>query len=135
MDKQREKRLLEMVKMRLDGCTFQEIADEYGVSRQCVQQSIADFTGKKKTVKKSSLDKCIYPNIREWMRDSGITMIRLSGICGLNESSQGVIRAKLLGQREFKISEIRAILKESGKSFEHMFRTEETGVERQGKGR
>lgn len=125
MNKEREERLTGMIRMRLDGCTYQEIADKYGVSRQCVQQSIADFMGRKRTVKKSSLEKCIYPNIRAWMLDSGVTMIRLETICGLNESSTGWIRRKLLGQTEFKISEIRAILQESGKTFEHMFRTEE----------
>lgn len=111
MNKEREERLTGMIRMRLDGCTYQEIADKYGVSRQCVQQSIADFMGRKRTVKKSSLEKCIYPNIRAWMLDSGVTMIRLETICGLNESSTGGIRRKLLGQTEFKISEIRRFCK------------------------
>ncbi|MBD5463966.1 MAG: helix-turn-helix domain-containing protein [Lachnospiraceae bacterium] len=117
-------RLHEMLKMRLDGCTFQEIADKYGVSRQYVQQSIADFTGKKRGVKKSSLDKCIYPNIRKWMIDNNISMVKLSKICGLSKSCIDPIRMKLRGDRDFKISEIKAMLKESGGTFEYMFSTE-----------
>lgn len=64
MTKENKDRLLEMIKMRLDGCTYQEIGDKYGITRQCVQQSIANFTGKERIVRQSSLDRCIYPNIK-----------------------------------------------------------------------
>ena len=124
MTQESKDRLLEMIKMRLDGCTYQEIADKYGVTRQCVQQSIANFTGKERTARKSSLDRCIYPNIRKWMLDNNISMIKLSKMCGLAETHIGAVRTKLNGEREFKISEIKAILKESGKTFEYMFCTE-----------
>lgn len=124
MTQENKDRLLEMIKMRLDGCTYQEIAEKYGITRQCVQQSISSFTGKERSVRKSSLDICIYPNIRKWMLDNNISMIKLSKICGLAETHIGSVRAKLCGEREFRISEIKAILKESGKTFEYMFRTE-----------
>lgn len=121
MKQENKDRLLDMIKMRLDGYTYQEIADKYGISRQCVQQSIANFTGKERAVKKSSLDKCIYPNLKKYMIGNNISMIKLSKICGLSEASTGAIREKLLGKRDFKISEIKAILKESGQMFEYLF--------------
>ncbi len=124
MKQENKDRLLEMIKMRLDGCTYQEIGDKYGVTKQCVQQSIANFAGKERTVRQSSLDRCIYPNIRAWMIDDNISMIKLSKICGLAETHIGAVRTKLYGERDFKISEIKAILKESGKTFEYMFNTE-----------
>lgn len=124
MKQENKDRLLEMIKMRLGGCTYQEIADKYGITRQCVQQSIANFAGKERTVRQSSLDRCIYPNIRKWMLDNDISMIKLSKICGLTDAHIGTVRTKLNGEREFKISEIKEILKESGKTFEYMFSTE-----------
>ncbi len=124
MTQENKERLLEMIKMRLDGCAYQEIGDKYGITRQCVQQSIANFTGKGRIVKKSSLDRCIYPNVRKWMLDNDFSMIKLSKICGLSETCIGAVRAKLNGEREFKITEIKAILKESGKKFEYMFSVE-----------
>lgn len=124
MAQENKDRSLEMIKMRLDGCTYQEIAEKFGVTRQRVQQVVADFTGKERTVKKSSLDRCVYPNIKAWMIDNNISMIKLSEICGLAETHIGTVRAKLCGEREFKTSEIKAILRESGKTFEHMFSEE-----------
>lgn len=124
MKQENKDRLLEMIKMRLDGCSYQEIGNKYGITKQCVQQSIANFTGKERTIRCSPLDKCIYPNIRKWMLDNNISMIKLSKICGLAETHIGAVRTKLNGEREFKISEIKAILKESGKTFEYMFSTE-----------
>lgn len=124
MKQENKDRLLEMIKTRLDGCTYQEIAERYGVTRQYVQQSISSFVGKERTIRQSSLDRCIYPNIKAWMIDNNISMIKLSKICGLAETHIGAVRAKLCGERDFKISEIKTILKESGKTFEYMFNTE-----------
>ena len=124
MTQENKDRLLEMIKMRLDGYTYQEIADKYGITRQCVQQSIVNFVEKERNVRKSALDRCIYPNIKKWMIDNDISMIKLSKICGRTEKNTGAVRPKLNGEREFKISEIKAILKESGKTFEYMFSAE-----------
>lgn len=124
MTQENKDRLLEMIKMRLDGYTYQEIADKYGISKQCVRQSIANLAGKEGPVRISALDRCIYPNIRKWMIDNNISMIKLSKICGRAEKNTGAVRPKLNGEREFQISEIKAILKESGKTFEYMFSAE-----------
>lgn len=124
MTRENKDRLLEMIKMRLDGCAYQEIADRYGITKQYVQQSIANLVRKEGTVRKSPLDGCIYPNIRKWMLDNNIAMIELSKICGLSDTYTSTVITKLNGEREFKISEIKEILKESGKTFEYMFNTE-----------
>lgn len=118
-----EDRIFEMVKMRASGNTFQQIADNYGISRQCVQQTIADFIGYKRKVgvKPCAIYDTIYPNLGKWMIESGTSMIKLSRICGLNTKNCDNIRYKLLGERQFKISEIKAILKESGEAFEYLF--------------
>ena len=126
MTQENKDRLLEMIKMRLDGCTYQEIAERYGGTRQCVQQSISSFMGKERSVRKSSLDRCVYPNIKAWMLDNNISITSVGKICGLSAKRTDVIGMKLRGERDFKISEIKAILKESGKTFEYMFSTEKS---------
>lgn len=124
MKQENKDRLLKMIKMRLDGCTFQAIADEFGVTRQYVQQTIADATGKVRAVRKSPLDSCIYPNLKKWMIDNGISLIRLSIMCGSCKTRSDVIKKKITGESDFKISEIKEILKESGETFEYMFSIE-----------
>lgn len=124
MTQESKDRLLEMIKMRLDGCTYREIGDKYGISKQCVQKSIANFTGKERNGRKARLKECVYPNIRKWIIEKNITMSEFAKICGLSEKCIGVVKMKLKGEREFRISEIKGILKESGKTFEYMFYTE-----------
>lgn len=125
MTQENKDRLLGMIKMRLDGCTYQEKADKYRITRQCVQQTIANFTGKERIVKKSTLDRCIYPNLRQWMYKNEITLVKLTGIIGKSLTNTERTSQKIRGESDFKISEIKAILKESGKTFEYMFAEKE----------
>ncbi len=128
MTQENKDRLLEMIKMRLDGCTYQEIANKYGISRQCVCQAIANFTRREGSarIRKSPLDRCIYPNLRQWMYENKITLVKLNGIIGKSLTNTERTSQKMRGESDFKISEIKAILKESGKTFEYMFSTEKS---------
>lgn len=128
MTQENKDRLLEMIKMRLDGCTYQEIADKYGVSRQCVYQAIVNFTRRESStrVRKSPFDRCIYPNLRQWMYENKITLVKLNRIIGKSLTNTERTSQKMRGESDFKISEIKAILKESGKTFEYMFSTEKS---------
>ncbi len=89
-------------------------------------QEITDFQGKKRAIKRNTLDRCIYPNLRQWMIVNRIPMIELSKICGLSKTTHCVIRSKLLGEVDFRISEIKAILGKSGRTFEYMFKENES---------
>lgn len=124
MTQENKDRLLEMIKMRIDGCTYQEIADKFGITRQCVHQSIANFTRKEDCVRKSPIDRCIYPNLSKWMYENKINLVRLNKIIGRSLTNTKRTSQKMRGESEFKISEIKSILKESGKTFEYMFCTE-----------
>lgn len=117
----KRERVIEMVKMRSDGCTLQQIADKYGCSRQFVQQSILNFKSRKGKINEISLRECIYPNLKKWMVENGITLTELSEIIGLNSASTNSITSRLIGTNDFKISEVKTILEESGKTFEYMF--------------
>lgn len=117
----KRERVIEMVKMRSDGCTLQQIADKYECSRQFVQQSIINFKNRKNKINEISLCECIYPNLKKWMIENGITLTELSEIIGLNSASTNAITSRIIGIRDFKISEVKTILKESGRTFEYMF--------------
>lgn len=124
MKQESKDRFLEMIKMRLDGCTYKEIAEKFGVTRQRVQQIVAEFTGKERTKKSFNRTGFIYPNILEWMDEKGISLAELSRIIGIGEGNSSRTSKKMRGETEFRMFEIKEILKESGKTFEYMFRTE-----------
>ena len=63
--------LLDIVKMRLDGHTFEKIGEKYGITRQAVEQSIKSICGVKRGGRRKVSPKIymdiIYPNIRDKM--------------------------------------------------------------------
>ena len=71
-------RILEMAQMRLDGYTFQEIADKFKVSKQRVQQTLSIISGSRGSIKNGIDIKTIYPNLAKWMYDNNVTKIKLS---------------------------------------------------------
>lgn len=117
-----------MINMRLNGHTLQQIGDHFGVLKQCVQQKLASFCGTtdKRKNRKSDLEAlCIYPNLFDWLIENRIKLYELSDICGIQSKNTMSIRKKLIGERNFKISEIRKLLQYSGKTFEFLFFTKE----------
>ena len=40
---EQKEQILKIVQMRLDGYTLQQIADEYGVTKQCIQQKLSSI--------------------------------------------------------------------------------------------
>lgn len=108
---------IEAFTMRLDGCTYQEIADKFGVTRQRVEQIV----GKKIRKPRTGLREkgFLYPNLIEWMYKKEITITKLTELIGL--SNYQVVTARLRGEKEFHIDEIDKILAASGMSYEFMF--------------
>lgn len=74
--------------------------------------------------RKLRLSRCVYPNLRKWMIDNKVTLLQLSGLCGMTTRCTAPIHKKLCGERDFKLHEIRAIIKETGYTFEYLFSTE-----------
>ena len=90
--------LLDIVKMRLDGCTFADIGKKYGITRQAVEQSIKSIcgvkrSGRRKVVTHIYMD-IIYPNIRDKMIELEFGYSSLADKTG---SSAGTIRRVLIG--------------------------------------
>lgn len=109
---------VEAYRMRLEGATFQEIANKFGCSRQNVHQ-IVPFVDKG-FVKPSFT--CIYPNIEKWRRKNRITLNQLSYLCGI--SYQTIVRSlSVKGNPTKKV--IDSILEATGLTYEEAFKTEE----------
>lgn len=103
--------------MRLDGYTYKQIADKYGVSKQCIQQALTQITNKE--AKPNSKDK--YCNLSRWMKTENQKRYAVAQIIGITPYS---FSRKINGKSEFKLSEIKKILQFTGMTFEEAFREE-----------
>lgn len=122
-----KERLMDMVKMRLDGHALNEIAEKYGVSKQCVQQHLSALAGNKKPRPKSVDEKIIYPNLAKWIAEKRIARYKLSHMLGLsmNNTVTTTINKRLYGQVDFSMTEIKKLLEITGQTFEYMFAEKE----------
>lgn len=69
-------------KMRKEGKSLQQIADEFGVSRQAVQQAIVRFRNPRKP-----RTSCVFPIIAELMAAKGIAPKELAKGIGVSETA------------------------------------------------
>lgn len=79
--------LIEIMRKRLEGATLQEIGDEYGCSRENIRQVL----GRGMRIMKADC-RCaeiIFPNIREYMIDHGISLYKMSHDIGAHYNSMG----------------------------------------------
>lgn len=100
--------------MRLDGFTFQEIGEHLGVPKMAVQQMLQRAVASNGTVYR----KWVYPNIRDWVMEQGLSLSQISQICGLSANS---VSSYMTGKLDPPFSFIKAVLKASGMSFEEAF--------------
>lgn len=104
--------------MRLDGFTFQEIGEYLGVSKIAVQQMLQRAISSQGTVH----SKWVYPNLRDWVIEQGLSLSQMSQMFGLSANS---ISTYLLGKMDPSFSFIKAVLNASGMSFEEAFYRED----------
>lgn len=107
-----------MFKMRLEGATYEEIAKEFGVTKQCIQQIMFRTLGERR---RKSNDKIVYPNIRKWLEEKELTIKKFAQSNGLN---YGTI-LKALQRDEMSTKTANQILKATGLTYEEAFRMEE----------
>ena len=70
------KRIFQMLEMKKNGATYDEIGKAFNVSKQRVAQIIGDEV--KGHFKLITPNVCIYPNLRKWMNDNRITKSELT---------------------------------------------------------
>lgn len=114
---------LDILAMRLDRCTYKEIADKYGVSKQNIQQTVVQMANSINGmygIRGRSI-KAIYPNIKNWLADKGMSACEFADLVQIDRKG---IYARLRGRTQFKISEIKEILKATDMTFEEAFEEE-----------
>ena len=115
---------LEMFSMRLDGATFQEIGDKFGLTRQRVEQ-ILKF-GEIRSHRSKVSEKCIYKGLSDYIDKEKITLSELAKMIGMKCKTTELAKKRITGVRPFKINEIRKILKITGMTFEECFSLKES---------
>lgn len=114
----------EMVKMRIDGATYQEIADACGISRAAAHKAITQYF-KREANGVRGKGFCLYDvkndAIREYFADHHLESVSsFSRKAGVNAHT---MRAFLYGKTDshFSVSQIRRICEIVGKPFEEVF--------------
>ena len=115
---------LEMFSMRLDGATFQEIGDKFGLTRQRVEQ-ILKF-GETRSHRSKVSEKCIYKGLSDYIDKENITLNELTKMIGMKCKTTELANKRITGVRQFKINEIRKILERTGMTFEECFSLKES---------
>lgn len=104
--------------MRLDGCSFREIAEKLGVTKQAVQQAIPSI--EKRAIKE--IPDCVYPNIYAWMKKRMVSVKDFSTLCNV---AYVTIRRTLSGETTLNKTTIDKILEVTEMTYEEAFRKAE----------
>lgn len=120
-----KQRLEQMREMRKNGMTHQEIADEFGLSRQRVHQLIGNRS--RGHFWYVTEDRCKYEGLRNWMNENevGVTELTRRIYHNAHPNNQANISYKLRGNQA-TIEFIERILDVTGLTYEEAFRKEKT---------
>ena len=111
---------IEVFKMRLDGFTYQEIAEKFGVSRQYINQMLQNVISERRN---KTLNKIVYPNIANWLKDNECSISEFAIRVGIKRST---LDRKLYGRNKFNSDEIKRILDVTGMKFEECLKMKES---------
>lgn len=100
---------------RNKGRSYQEIANEYGVTRQAIHSAIKKNAKSNGWFREESINKVIYPGIRAWMLENRCSIAQLEKRCG-------VCLRKGLQDGGFTKRGIDAILAVTGLKYESAFK-------------
>ncbi len=117
---------IEAFTLRLDGFTFEQIAEHMGCTRQYIQGILHSCISEKR----SRLDGCIFPNITECMMRTKTTLRGLYKILHPNESKYDsyaavYIKKRLQGTTNFSAKEWLKLSNYFGMPVEKLMITEE----------
>lgn len=104
--------------MRLEGKTFQEIADRFGVSKQNIQQILKGLCERSP---RRNVDTVIYPSIQRYMKENNLSFNAFSHLCGIN---LGPVINGLCGKNGITKRFIDAVLDVTGMTYEEAFKKE-----------
>lgn len=106
----------EVIELRLDGCTFREIADTLDISITRARDIVMNMLQVEHNPK--MIENTRFPYIKRWMKINHYTCGDLAGMLDVHPNS---IYRKLCGRSEFTLSEIMTLLDLMGEAFETAF--------------
>ena len=119
----------EMLEMRMNGATYQEIADICGISKQRVHQKIGEYSPRVKAIRRGSvyLEEIKYKGIYEFFKENLDVAFCgfVKGILGdISHCATEKMRRFLRGENEvkFSIPQIKKMCEVCGKPFEEVFK-------------
>ena len=118
--------LLDIVKMRLDGCTLEKIGEKYGMTASgilMVIRSLSRNPNGRRSGQARMYDKIIYPNIRARMKERGWSMNTLANKTCITR--QGLYHILYGDTQRPQIKSKAAIAKALDMSVDEAFRKEE----------
>ncbi len=128
MGREEKTRAILMFEMRLEGASYAQIGEWFGISRQRVEQVLCHREPRRRGRKDLSF--IIYPGVRRWMQDERRSVISVHRLISRGESGNAqTTKAKLMGTCKLNINDINAIIRESGKSYEYLFLMSEGEIE------
>lgn len=114
-------RVHQMVDMRLDGRSYAEIGERYGITKQAVEIVFTKLKGSRGMGYKRP-QKIQYPFIAQWLREHGMTYGDLAEETGV---AYQTLYARLKGWSRFRVDEARRLTEYFGQPCEVVFRKEE----------
>lgn len=110
--------------MKIDGKSYEEIANELGCSKQYVEALLHHRVTERKRKK---FVESIYPGLEKWINESNKTITYLTKELGYSHIR--IVKQKLIGTKIFNIKDIFKIIEISQKPFEYLFVYTELEVE------
>lgn len=110
---------IEAFSMLMDGKTYSEVGEHFGVTKQRIHQLFPMQRNNKPVCKKEKPLRYIYPNIEKWMRENKVSLAELSLKIGC---SSNTICRNLLGYNEPGKRLIDEIIKLTGMTYEEAFK-------------
>ena len=101
--------------MRIDGRTYQEISECFGVSKQCIYHVLTGI------IQGDTKKNIAFPAIRNWMHENHISVKGILQRADDNVFSYQSLRRGLSGERMFKSNEINELLRITGLDYKEVF--------------
>ena len=112
----------EVIRMRNEGATYEEIGEHFGVSRQRIHAALGPF---KKNAQLST--KIKYKGLKRWFNETDTSFSQFARLVGTRSTTASIRKMQNWlsegGEREssFTIGQIKKMLEVTGMTFEELF--------------
>ena len=105
---------------RKKGKTYQEIADQFGVTRQCVQAACTAIHKPRRDFKETP---CVYPVLCSWLKEHGVTIAELyRRVYEIGtDTCPNSFRNHMKGNGKLTLNDIKCLIEITQIPFENLF--------------